>query len=63
MLFAGELNKQRRLERRQMSLTNSAPTPDERLIIHELFMSKDNNNCIPMETTHHETMILAQPTV
>ncbi len=61
--FGGEVNKTRRLERKQMSLTNQAPTPEERLIIHEIFMSKDTSNFIPMDTTHHETMILAQPTV
>ena len=59
----GEINKTRRLERRKSSLNNQAPTPDERLIIHDLFMKKDITNYIPMANTHHETLLLCQPTV
>jgi acyl-coenzyme A thioesterase 9 len=59
----GELNKQRRLEASKMSLTKTAPTADERFVIHDLFMRKDLKNWIEMNTTRHETLILCQPSV
>jgi acyl-coenzyme A thioesterase 9 len=62
-----QANRDRRKRRAQKSLDIEAPTPDERLIIHKLFMdrkrnlSKGTTQYTNMQSTFHQSVTIMHP--